>query len=127
MGEVMMDGGWEADTDHEELVAARQRLVGLDAEIQQLRRDMLQLERDKRDAARELEAFRHTAQAPKAQQADKPSGADPRFTEITALLHSLQQDISGLTRAATRDRHLCPAGINAMDPPPMPNGFTAPE
>jgi chromosome segregation ATPase len=99
MGEVMMDSGWEADTDHAELVAARQRLVGLDAEMQQLRRDMVQLERDKRDAARELEALRHTAQAPQAQQADKPPGADPRLAEITALLHALQQDISDLTRA----------------------------
>ena len=49
--------------------------------------------------ARELEALRHAAQAPKAPQADKPPDADPQLTEITALLHSLQQDISGLTRA----------------------------
>jgi hypothetical protein len=113
IGNNSRDNGWVIDTDPAELAAARQRLVGLDAENQQLRHDMerlkaevkrlrdmdTQLRFDTRSAEGESDRLQKAMQSPKAQPADQPLSPDPRLTEITALVHALRVDIAGLTRA----------------------------
>jgi hypothetical protein len=113
IGNDIRDTWWSIDADPAELAAARQRLVTLDAENQQLRHDVerlkaevkrlsdmdTQIRFDKRSAGGEIDRLRKTGQSPTAQQADKPPSPDPLLTEITALLHALRVEIASLTRA----------------------------